>query len=315
LKGGAVVKKKWKGFFALLSVLCISVLTITSCGGGGGSGSSGTVNTGNANLQTGQLIDSVVEGVEYQTATQSGLTDANGNFVYLPGETVSFYIGGVPLGHAIGANRLTPVDLVIGAVDETNPTVTNICRLLISLDVDGDPSNGISITAAIRGEVEGRPIDFTIPNDEFSANVDVQALLDSLNQLGVFTSTGLRILTTSAFAQSHLRTTLYSLLSGEHSGTFSGPTSGNWSFTVDCSGAVTGTATSITPIEDQGTTAVYGQIASSGDISLAAGTTSDGTVWQGTFRHAEGAWNGTYHDNDNGSGTFTGSQTSVGTCP
>jgi hypothetical protein len=43
---------------------------------------------------------------------------------------------------------VTPVSIVDGATDATDPVVKNIIRLLVTLDSDGDPSNGIDVTAA-----------------------------------------------------------------------------------------------------------------------------------------------------------------------
>ena len=47
-------------------------------------------------------MDSPTEGLEYQTETLSGITDANGTFEYREGETVTFYFGGSGLGQAEG---------------------------------------------------------------------------------------------------------------------------------------------------------------------------------------------------------------------
>ena len=102
---------------------------------------------------------------------------------------------------------MTPIDLVPGAVDETDPTVTNICRLLQSIDWDGDLSNGIMITDRIRSEMSGRMIDFTKDTDTFY-DYDVQAFFDTMYTLGGFHDGSYRRLQTSEQAQDHFRQTL-----------------------------------------------------------------------------------------------------------
>jgi YD repeat-containing protein len=136
-------------------------LLLAACSNGGGDGISG----GDA-VQTGQLIDSAVSGIRYETATGSGVTDSEGRFGYLEGETVSFYLGDMLLGEAQGAATVSPFDLV-EAVDpvvgntllqkairnrKDGPsfsTVINLATLLQTLDSDGNPDNGIEISADV----------------------------------------------------------------------------------------------------------------------------------------------------------------------
>ena len=108
--------------------------------------------------RTGTFIDSAVEGVVFTTATQSGTTDSAGTFIYLPGEVVSFYIGDILIGTATGSALLTPLDFVTGAIDETDPQVTNILRFVQSLDADNDPDNGITISAAVTLAAAGQSL-------------------------------------------------------------------------------------------------------------------------------------------------------------
>jgi uncharacterized protein YkwD len=121
---------------------------------------------------------------------------------------ITFAIGDVVLGQATASGMLTPIDLVPGAADETDPMVTNICRLLQSLDVDGDPQNGILITAQIRAEMGGRAIDVDMTITQFENDPAVVALFDTLNALNLFTVNIPRQLVDAATAQGHLRATL-----------------------------------------------------------------------------------------------------------
>ena len=82
----------------------------------------------------------------YSTATLSGTTDADGTFTYFPSEVVSFYIGDILIGSAEGQDILTPLEFVPDAEDASHPEVTSILRFLQSLDEDGDPDNGITIS-------------------------------------------------------------------------------------------------------------------------------------------------------------------------
>ena len=53
---------------------------------------------------TGVLLDSPVEGVTFQTATQSGITNNLGEFKYIKDEMVTFSVGGIVLGTVTGAS-------------------------------------------------------------------------------------------------------------------------------------------------------------------------------------------------------------------
>jgi len=194
-------------YLCLTCVIVIGFIAIVGTGGGGGSGGGGD---STPSVPKGTFVDSVVEGVEYKTATQSGLTDSAGIFSYQTGESITFSLGGIVLGQAIAKTLMSPIDLINGAVDETDPTVTNISRLLQSLDMDGNLDNGITISEEIRNEIEGRPIDFTLSTADFGNDPDVQALFDTLNALGVFTDRDIRTLRSVGEAQSHLRETLES---------------------------------------------------------------------------------------------------------
>ncbi len=145
--------------------------------------------------RTGTFIDSAVEGVVFTTATQSGTTDSAGTFIYLPGEVVSFYIGDILIGTATGSALLTPLDFVPGAIDETDPQVTNILRFVQSLDADNDPDNGITILAAVALAAAGQSLDFSLATGAFETAAN--ALLT------VLTSGAVNTLIDASAAQAH----------------------------------------------------------------------------------------------------------------
>ncbi len=178
----------------IIYLFCL-LLILTACGGGGGDGDGGP------QLSSGVFIDSPVEGLRYQTATQDGFTDTNGIFTYLSGEEISFYIGGILLGSAAGEALITPIDLVPGAVDHTDPRVINILRFVQSLDDDNDPSNGIRITAEVSDLAANMSIDFNQSIIDFENDGNVQTVVAELTAV---TSAGARSLIDAETAQTHL---------------------------------------------------------------------------------------------------------------
>ncbi len=152
------------------------------------------------------FADSAVEGLQFSSATWTGKTDNRGVFEFRDGDTLTFLVGGVTIGTVeVDSNQniqrfhfATPIDLVPGAVDETNQTVTNIARFLQSLDIDADPSNGITMPDGLANVTRGRPIDFAVDTVAFENDAN---LLYILAQFG-------KTLVTEADAQAHLRATL-----------------------------------------------------------------------------------------------------------
>ncbi len=133
----------------------------------------------NVSPLTGVFIDSPVQGVSYSTATQSGVTNSEGEFTYLPNEVVTFQIGATILGSAMAADQLTPVDIT----SDANSTI-NVARLLQSLDMDGNPDNGIVITGVAASSATS--LDFSLEPGVFSSDADVINLV--ANSGGVSTS-------------------------------------------------------------------------------------------------------------------------------
>jgi hypothetical protein len=110
------------------------------------------------------VLHTRIQGVSYRTPTRSGKTDASGSFKYLPGETVVFAVGGIELGSAPGASNislftlagLTPPTTELGLRRElarmryTATPLSNAANralLLLALDGDGDPANGIDVSS------------------------------------------------------------------------------------------------------------------------------------------------------------------------
>lgn len=156
----------------------------------------------------GIFVDSPVSGLRYETDTYSGSTNAPGAFKYSEGETVKFYIGSLLIGESIGKSMISPIDLVPGAADETHPTVTNICRLLQSLDSDLNLGTGIRIGYYAGEDIEGRAISFDQDTAAFGVDPEVTGLFDALNARNYFPGNSVGVLLSASLAQSHLRATL-----------------------------------------------------------------------------------------------------------
>ncbi|MUP43089.1 hypothetical protein [Christiangramia aestuarii] len=106
-------------------------------------------------LLTGVFLDSAVEGLYFETATQSGYTNSKGEFNYLPGEKVSFYLGDHFLGDSKAGPVLTPISIVgIPKANINTPEVQYMAALLQTLDIDGDAKNGIKLEPQIIDALE-----------------------------------------------------------------------------------------------------------------------------------------------------------------
>ena len=152
--------------------------------------SSRNENSDSANLLTGVFTDGPVAGLSYQTATQSGVTNAAGEFSYQAGERVTFSIGGIELGTALGAETLSPFDLFgltppvteaeiryeLATPNEVTDfdRVANLAMLLLTLDMDRVPGNGIDL--GNRGAIlANTTVDFDLSIEAF-ANQEMQRL-------------------------------------------------------------------------------------------------------------------------------------------
>lgn len=111
-------------------------------------------------VRTGQFIDSPVANIAYRTATQSGFTNEQGEFLFHSGESVTFSIGGIDLPSAVARRVVTPLTLV-GVDTASDTTVLNISRLLLSLDTDANPDNGIRIDNQAHRTAQSLSLDFS----------------------------------------------------------------------------------------------------------------------------------------------------------
>jgi len=172
-----------------VTFIIMAGLTLAGCSGGGSGSGSGVSNSDNiASSVEGTFIDSEVQGLNYITPSGTGLTDKNGQFACPAGEMIQFMIGDVMLGKVQAKNVITPMDFVDPAeltMGFNNPMLINMGRFLQSLDADGNPENGITITQEIRDQVSGRMIDFHQSIHDFENDPDVTALFATMNGLNI----------------------------------------------------------------------------------------------------------------------------------
>lgn len=156
--------------FGVDSLLIGAAMFLAACGGG--SSSTGTAPV--ASPVVGTIIDSPIAGLHYLAipSNLTGFTNAQGQYNYRVGDTVTFDIGGRPIGNPVtGAPEITPLSL-FNTNDINNQQVVNLSRLLLTLAVDGPPSgsNPIVINS---GALPPLPptLNFDVPPATFTTNI------------------------------------------------------------------------------------------------------------------------------------------------
>jgi hypothetical protein len=127
------------------------------------------------------------------------LTDANGIFQYIAGETVSFFIGDIFLGASTGLTKLTPLNLVPGS-DSNDPQVVNLLRFVQSLDEDQNLDNGIRIPNTVTARALGQTLDFSLSTSDFEKAAN--------ELLALLTSGSVNMLIDTSSAQAHFLASL-----------------------------------------------------------------------------------------------------------
>lgn len=158
--------------------LLTSVFLLQGCGGGDDSNDLGSGET----TLTGVFLDGPVVNMDYMTTDSTGAitrdykvdpnykTNAEGEYEYTAGETVTFAIGDLTFPPVSAVGTITPLNIA-GTSDPNDLEVVNMIRLLQTLDVDGDPSNGITISEEAKGVAS--PLEsFDISESDFASAVD-----------------------------------------------------------------------------------------------------------------------------------------------
>jgi hypothetical protein len=136
-----------------------------------------------AKVESGHFIDANVNGLSFETPTQSGTTGDEGQFWFIPDERIEFSVGSVPLGDALADRRVSPVDLFEGS-DMDDDRVINVAWLLQSLDSDGNPAQGAinipePVIACLESALDESPD--MLPVD-FAVEADVSALIAAVQE-------------------------------------------------------------------------------------------------------------------------------------
>lgn len=180
-------------------VALLGSLLLAACGGGG-TPSNPTPPTGSL---SGILTDAAVQGVSYRTSSGvTGVTGANGQYNYNPGDTVQFTLGGLTLGNVTATGIISPIQLAAGDTNKLN----NLLVLFQSLDTDGNPSNGITIPAASAAAVS-TTVNLSQSSATFASSANT-GLVSAMNA-GSIT----RSITTQASATAHFKDQGLKLLS------------------------------------------------------------------------------------------------------
>ncbi len=135
----------------------------------------------NTDTLTGYFIDAPVEGLAYKTESGlRGTTDNLGRFQYKKGEKVNFSLGKLDFGEAnpTAEGLVSPRELV-----QNQELVTLMLRTLQALDVDNNPSNGITIPASIITALENISADISMSDllqesEILDIDTDLSAVLD-----------------------------------------------------------------------------------------------------------------------------------------
>ena len=142
-----------------LTLLAIAAsLCLSACGGS----DSTPAQPAKPVAQTGVFLDGAVEGLDYVAGSAAkASTNAKGEFMCNPGDTVAFSVGGLALGSAPCGAVVTPLALA-ASTNVADDKVVNRLLALQLLDDDSDPSNGIKLTAEVKAALAGKTLDFAV---------------------------------------------------------------------------------------------------------------------------------------------------------
>jgi hypothetical protein len=183
------IYKNFQGLAFLLLALAISGCDNDNDSSGSESGNTGT------------FIDSPVANINYRTFSRNSVTNDAGQFIYSGREFIIFSIGDIDLPGVNATPIITPLDLA-QTDDVTNTVATNIARLLISLDADSNPFNGIWISDQAKSVAQGMTVDF-----------GSESFADDVADLVANSGSATTELVPASVAQKHLQGSLDALVS------------------------------------------------------------------------------------------------------
>ena len=142
------------------------------------------------------LFDSIVMGAKYDAGHGiTGVTDENGRFRYIEGQSVKFYVGNVFIGEGKPVDKpsdisvvtdkiITPLDLADAGEDIDNLEVLKIVRFLMALDDDNNASNGMRLQSNRISGKNGNLLDGGVDLDNaFGNRLTFPSLLNAREHL------------------------------------------------------------------------------------------------------------------------------------
>ncbi|QOP41987.1 multiheme c-type cytochrome [Sulfurimonas marina] len=147
--------------YATLGSIALATLLVSGFSGCGSDGDT-TNTTSTTPSLTGYYLDSAVVGVDYNTSGgYQGYTGNDGSFKFNTGESVTLRLGELTLRNISSANLANGKKII----ENDDAVIT----FLQSIDEDGDPTNGISVTSQTRTAVQEWATENSITSLEVNA--------------------------------------------------------------------------------------------------------------------------------------------------
>lgn len=176
-----------------LASLTLVLASLVGCSGSSGNGKNNASPSAGSQSQNGQFVDALVGGLRYQGAGESGikLTGDQGEYSCTVGSNISFYLdqdgaSNILLGQVQCRAVISPIELVTNgqknittSLNDLTATerqkVVNMLRIMQSLDIDLDVSNGVYLEATVMEDV----VEYLIfkSGSEAEASNSIQAML------------------------------------------------------------------------------------------------------------------------------------------
>jgi hypothetical protein len=155
------------------AIYAFALMALAACSSGG-DGGGGTTPVASAPPLTGTLLDAPVVGMPYVTSSGlSGVTDAQGQFRYRAGDTITFSYGQTTIGPIPTAPQITPwTAFGLNTPDPAKPAWVNLARFLQTFN-----NQLPSVTPAIAGLL---PVIFDQADAAFSTDLNLSNLLTAM---------------------------------------------------------------------------------------------------------------------------------------
>ncbi|RLA83887.1 MAG: hypothetical protein DRG78_02995 [Epsilonproteobacteria bacterium] len=167
------------------------IFIFIGCGGGGGGGGSSSPSSSSSTTKSADFIDAPISGITYicSSSSTTGVTNDNGTFQYDNNcGDLTFSVGNVII-YTIDSllipadQKLYITDLVgVDRNDTNNSEVISISRFLQSLDDDGNPYDGITITTDVIVSLEDVSVDLNFVNNPFPTIDEINTTIESLGK-------------------------------------------------------------------------------------------------------------------------------------